>query len=59
MSFQSNDPMDTTPVCTGYVCTQCLQSKNLPISISKTSTTPRPQTAVLIEPKTFCKVPMC
>ena len=58
MYDKGNAPMEPTQLPTGSVCTQCGQSKSVPVSIPKSAPPVRPKTA-LLEPKDFCRLPMC
>ena len=58
MYDECNAPMEPTQLPTGSVCTQCGQSKSVPVPIIKPTPTVRPKTA-LLEPKDFCRLPMC
>ena len=59
MYDEGNAPMEPTQLPTGSVCTQCGQSKSVPVSIIKPTPPTRSKAPVLIEPKDFCRIPMC
>ena len=59
MYDEGNAPMEPTQLPTGSVCTQCGQSKSVPVSIIKPAPTTRSKAPILIEPKNFCRIPMC